>query len=238
MIFDVEQLRTFLAVHQAGGFANASKMLHRSQPAISRRIATLEEALGVPLFDRSTGGGNLTEAGQTLLRPAQKAIAALEDCRASVMEIQNGRSGPIMLAVVGTIADAGLAGVLKGFDQDFPGAELRLRTALSREVSDLVRSGEVTFGLRYHRDGADDLDCTQIAAERLVVACSPDDCRTARKDLRLLELKNDRWLTFPNRSGQEESANNIHAHFLARGLPLSDWTAIDSLTAQKRLVEA
>jgi hypothetical protein len=48
---DSDALLTFLTVHRRGGISNAAKALHRSQPAISRRIALLEQELGVPLFD-------------------------------------------------------------------------------------------------------------------------------------------------------------------------------------------
>ena len=53
---DSDALNTFLTVHRRGGISNAAKALHRSQPAISRRIALLEQELGVPLFERIAAG--------------------------------------------------------------------------------------------------------------------------------------------------------------------------------------
>ena len=52
---DSDALLTFLTVHRRGGISSAAKALHRSQPAISRRIALLEQELGVPLFERIAG---------------------------------------------------------------------------------------------------------------------------------------------------------------------------------------
>jgi DNA-binding transcriptional LysR family regulator len=52
---DSDALNTFLVVHRSGGISSAAKALHRSQPAISRRIALLEQELGVPLFERVAG---------------------------------------------------------------------------------------------------------------------------------------------------------------------------------------
>ncbi|MCJ9733354.1 LysR family transcriptional regulator, partial [Bradyrhizobium sp. PRIMUS42] len=56
---DSDALDTFLTVHRKGGISNAAKFLHRSQPAISRRIALLEQELGVPLFERVAGRARL-----------------------------------------------------------------------------------------------------------------------------------------------------------------------------------
>ena len=69
---DSDALDTFLAVHRRGGISNAAKFLHRSQPAISRRIALLEQELGVPLFERAAGRTLLSDAGRVLVPYAER----------------------------------------------------------------------------------------------------------------------------------------------------------------------
>ncbi|XSC46098.1 helix-turn-helix domain-containing protein [Bradyrhizobium sp. RDT10] len=64
---DSDALLTFLTVHRRGGISNAAKALHRSQPAISRRIALLEQELGVPLFERVAGRTMLSDAGRVMV---------------------------------------------------------------------------------------------------------------------------------------------------------------------------
>ena len=59
------------------GIASAAKALHRSQPAISRRIALLEQELGVPLFERIAGRTMLSDAGRVMVPYAERAVAAL-----------------------------------------------------------------------------------------------------------------------------------------------------------------
>jgi DNA-binding transcriptional LysR family regulator len=58
----------------------AAQRLHRSQPAISRRLEILEHELGAPLFERLRGRARLTEAGHVLLPHAEAALAALREC--------------------------------------------------------------------------------------------------------------------------------------------------------------
>jgi len=73
---DSDALNTFLVVHRRGGISNAAKALHRSQPAISRRIALLEQELGVPLFERVAGKTRLSDAGRVMVPYAERAVAA------------------------------------------------------------------------------------------------------------------------------------------------------------------
>lgn len=236
---DAESLRTFLAIYQTGGFSSAATRLGRSQPAISRRIALLEGELGAPLFERAAGGVVLSQAGHVLLPHAERVLAAMEDCNAAVAALRLGAAGPLSVATVGTLAGANLTPILKRFSSAHHGVDLTLRTATSAEVSELVRRGEATIGLRYHRDGSRDLDCVQIASERLQIVCAPHHAQAGRTVRSLRALADERWLAFPNaQKTREASADNLFAQFLVLGVSELRWTPVDSLTAQKRLVEA
>jgi DNA-binding transcriptional LysR family regulator len=139
---------------------------------------------------------------------------------------------------VGTLANTELTVVLKRFGARFAKAELSLRTATSAEVSNLVRAGEADIGVRYHDDPSGDLVCEALTPETLVVACAREH-RLAGKAVRALRvLRDERWLAFPLLPGRSEMTSHIHAQFLVRGIGEIRWTPVDSLTAQKRLVEA
>ena len=97
---DSDALTTFLMVHRRGGISNAAKALHRSQPAISRRIALLEQELGVPLFERVTGRTRLSDAGRLMLPYAERVVAATLDAENAVRTLARRNSGPVSLAVV------------------------------------------------------------------------------------------------------------------------------------------
>src|ERR1700761_1852137 len=146
---DSEALNTFLTVYRSGGVSNAAKQLHRSQPAISRRIALLEDELGVPLFERVAGRTRLSEAGRVMVPYAERAVAAAQDAENAVRALTRSNSGPVALAVVGTLAGGGLAAIMKRFAREYSDVDLTLRTATSGEVSGLIRRGEATIGLRY-----------------------------------------------------------------------------------------
>lgn len=236
---DVDALRTFVAVHRSGGITRAAAGLYRSQPAVSRRLAVLEKELGVPLFERVPTGMVLSEAGRALLPFAEAALATMKDAEAAVHAVRSEPAGPLPIALVGTLANAGFTAVLRHFARRHPGIDLRLRTATSAEVSDLVRRAEVTIGLRYLRDTAPELRCEPLFAERLVVVAAADHPLAGTRRLALSALADERWIAFPQPPGRPEAAaRHVRQAFDAAGVDESQVLRVDSLTAQKRLVEA
>lgn len=129
--------------------------------------------------------------------------------------------------------------MLKRFAGRNPNVALTLRTATSAEVSDLVRRGEATIGLRYDRDRSADLDCELLFAESLQVVCAPDHPLARKRVAKLADLRGEKWIAFPEVPGRREiTASHVFALFQTAGFGDIEWTAVDSLTAQKRLVEA
>jgi DNA-binding transcriptional LysR family regulator len=239
MPFDSEALATFLAVHREGGVSAAARRLGRTQSAISRRLAQLEAAAGAPLFERIGRGLVLSQAGSVLIPHAERVAAALQDAIAAIEMAQSGAAGTVDLAVVGTLASTGLTRRLREFRRAFPGAKVQLRTATSAEVSELVRRGDAAIGLRYSEDASADLECEVVGHERLIVACAPGHALAGKRVASLRRLAREPWLAFPEKPRHGEAfAAIIFAQFLVRGIAEIELIAIDSLTAQKRLVEA
>src|SRR5215472_16081708 len=109
----IEEIETFVAIAELGGFTRAGHRLHRTQPAISRRLGLLEHELGVPMFERIRGSARLTEAGRVFRPYAEAALAALKDGREAVRDLQGGMQGTISLALVGTLADTHIVAALR-----------------------------------------------------------------------------------------------------------------------------
>jgi DNA-binding transcriptional LysR family regulator len=239
MTFD--ELATFVAIATGGGFTGASRKLHRSQPAISRRIAQLQRSLDAPLFERIGRGVRLTDAGRALLPHAEAALAAVRDGRQAVRDLLERAQGPVTLrvAIVGSLADSHLVDALRAFQADFRDTSLELRTANSREVSALVRRGDADLGVRYFPDPDPRLESIPLGAERLCVVVPAAHRIRARRVGDLRAFQGESWLVFPPDPRQPESGSHLlEGRLLAAGVARPKLTPIDSLTAQKRLVEA
>jgi DNA-binding transcriptional LysR family regulator len=236
---EVDELRTFLTIAETGGFSRAGQRLHRSQPAISRRIGLLEQELGAPLFERIRGRARLTEAGRAFLPHAESVMAALKDGRDAVRDLAAANRGAVSLALVGTLADTQIVDVLRRFARRQRGVHLELRTASSAEVSDLVRRGEATLGLRYFAGNRSDLVEQTVGSEAMLVVAAADHPLADRRVHDSQALAGERWIGFPPSPGDRDSSGHVLARQLARaGLDGADLTMIDSLTAQKRLAQA
>ena len=173
MAMELDHVEAFLAIVRRGGFTRASATLHLSQPAISRRIELLERELGAPLFERIRTGVVLTEAGRAFLSHAEAALASLRDGVSAVEALRGTGRGAVTLAIVGTLASTTLTACLRRFREAHPAVDLRLRTALSAEVSAQVRRGDATLGLRYNADADADVVSTTIHDEPMLPVCSP-----------------------------------------------------------------
>jgi DNA-binding transcriptional LysR family regulator len=235
---EINQIEAFIAVMQAGGFSNAGTILHLSQPAISRRIGLLEHELGITLFERVPGGIALTPSGHVFLPHAQRVLAALRDGREAVRSLDTQELGTIKLAMVGTLASTELTAELLAFRRLYPQVQLHLRTARSAEVSEMVQRGEVQLGIRYFSDPAPDLVSQTIRHEDLVVAGSPQRRFHVNKSLAARDLAGIPWVNFPTGSSGEPFAQVLTRQLQIAGLEHTEFLIVDSLTAQKRLVEA
>jgi DNA-binding transcriptional LysR family regulator len=236
---ELDHVEAFVAIVRRGGFTAASSSLHLSQPAISRRIRLLERVLGAPLFERVGRGVILTDAGHAFLPYAESLVASVRDGVEVVAALRGTNGGTVTLALVGTLASSTLTRCLRRFREAHPAVDVRLRTALSAEVSGLVRGGEVTLGLRYDSDRHPELVSRTIHEEPLVPVCGPGHRLAQARRVEPGALAGERWLTFPPRQGAREPYSSAVERCLAAcGLGDAEIVPIDSLTAQKRMVEA
>jgi DNA-binding transcriptional LysR family regulator len=236
-----DELEAFVCIVELGGFTEASSRLNRSQPAISRRIRELERSLGAVLFERAGRTVTLTEAGRALLPYAQAGLAAVRDGERAVRDQATAPGGApaFGLAIVGTLADSHIVDALRTFESRFPQASVDLRTATSREVSTLVRTGEASLGLRYFPDADPKLESIPLGAEKLFIVVPASHPVTARRLPDLRALRHARWLGFPPERHQPDSYGHLlQRQLMASGLVDPTITLIDSLTAQKRMIEA
>lgn len=240
MSMELDHVEAFLAIARSGGFSRGSAALHLSQPATSRRIKLLEAELGAPLFDRLGRGVTLTEAGRAFLPYAQALLASMRDGIEAVNAVRGTAHGTVTLALVGTLASSSLTARLSRLRSEHPGLDLRLRTALSAEVSALVLRGDAGLGLRYGTDPDPGLMSVIIHHERLVPVCPPGHPLAAGGTDLTAALAGQRWLAFPPRPGApgDPYATALQQLLAAHGPGTAEILPVDSLTAQKRMVEA
>lgn len=122
---DLRNLETFVWVAQLGGFRTAAEKLHTTQPAVSTRIAALEEELGVLLFDREQRRATLTAKGHELLGYAERMLQLRADMLQAVPE-KAAMRGLLRLGVAETIVHTWLSRLIERMHAVYPAVTLEI----------------------------------------------------------------------------------------------------------------
>lgn len=180
---DANALELFARIAQAGSFAQAGRDLGLTRAAISRRIATIEAAVGVTLFARSTRSLGLTEAGRRLHARARAVREAAQSARLALRQTRDQLDGTIRISTTAAFGRHVLAPLLARFQEEHPAVRYELfftdrRVDLLREGLDIafratsrppeawVAQPVLRFDVRaYGRASAFDLGSPQELAE-------------------------------------------------------------------------
>ena len=140
---ELYQLRSFIAVAEAGHLTRAAEKLHVSQPAVSGQIRALEDELELALFERTSSGMELTFAGQRLLADADRVLGAAQALRNQAKALKGEVAGRVG---VGTLSDPGFSRVgefMGAMVERHPLLQLELHHEISGAAFAKVRDGEL-----------------------------------------------------------------------------------------------
>lgn len=140
-------LKAFLALVEKKNFTRAAEAAHLSQPAFSMLIRSLEDTLGVRLFDRGTRRVELTVEGRAFAASAVRLLAEFDSALAEMRDLSTLRTGRVAIAALPSIAASRLPPVIARFTMAFPQLQLILHDVTADDCLDLLRRGEVDFAL-------------------------------------------------------------------------------------------
>ncbi len=144
-MLDLDLLRSFVSVVDAGGFTRAGERVHRTQSTVSQQIRRLEETFGRALLHRTGKHATPTEEGERLLSYARRILALAEEARDVVA--RPGSDGVVRLGIPEDFAANRLAQVLSRFARSRPGLRLDVRCDLSVKLRSDLERGELDLAL-------------------------------------------------------------------------------------------
>jgi DNA-binding transcriptional LysR family regulator len=170
LMLDLDLLRSFVSVVDAGGFTRAGERVHRTQSTVSQQIRRLEESVGRPLLHRDGKRVTLTEEGERLLSYARRILSLAQEAR-DVVARPTGE-GLVRLGIPEDFAAYRLTELLSEFVRSRPGLRLDVRCDLSVKLRAALARGELDLAL-IKRDPGDG-DAIAAWPERLHWVTSRD----------------------------------------------------------------
>jgi DNA-binding transcriptional LysR family regulator len=152
-------IRSFLAVAEAGSLSGAARVTGISQPTLGRHIQTIETALQVQLFTRTTQGQALTEAGQALVPAARAMQAAAADLALTAKGHATGIEGTVRITASRVVSHAILPPILARLRAEEPGIQIDL---VPSDTTENLLFGEADIALRMYRPTQGDLVARHI----------------------------------------------------------------------------
>jgi len=189
MSVQVGQLRAFLAVAERRHFTRAARDLGIAQPSVSAHVRRLEADLGTELFHRTKGNVSLTPAGETLLPFARRIVADVDAAGAELREVGDLARGRLALGATPSLAATLLPPVLARFHAAYPGIELVVREAGSRDLVAALEEGTVDLALVILPVRHDVLETQALVREELVLAVARSHPLVSRRTVNVADLR-------------------------------------------------
>ena len=186
---DLLALRAFLEVAEHRSFSRAAERLHRSQPAVSKRIAALESQLKTPLFDRVGRTVQPTAAGVALLPYARRVLQELEDGRRALSQLPDQIAGRLSIGTSHHIGLHRLPRVLKRYTQRYPDVDLDIHFMDSEVACEAVLAGKLELGIvTLPAQPLTNLQTRKVWPDPMSVVVSPQHLLARLKKVRLADL--------------------------------------------------
>lgn len=186
---DISALQAFIEVSKHRSFSLAADSLYLTQPAVSKRVAGLEEELGIRLFDRIGRQVMLTEAGNTLLPKAQNLLNDLADLKRLASNLSGAVTGILVMGTSHHIGLHRLPAPLRAFTSSFPGVRLDIRFMDSEAACRAVETGELEIAVvTLPNRGPGKLHLRKIWDDPLAFVVASDHPLAGTTDLSLAEL--------------------------------------------------
>lgn len=228
-------LKAFITVAELGSFVRTAKALNLSQPALSRRIQKLEDALGAPLLERSPRHVSLTMVGRDFMPKVRRFIDEFETSVLAIQDLGARSGGLITIAAVPTAVFYFLPAVIAQFSEAYPRMRIRILDIGANEGLEAVGRGEADFGVNFIGASHAEIDFTRLVEDPFVLACRKDHPLAMRKRINWSELTGQRVITVGRTSGNRTLIDNALAQ---RGIQLTWAYEVTHLSGSLGLVEA
>lgn len=209
-MFELSQLRCFVAVAEELHFGRAAQRLNMTQPPLSRQVQLLERILGVVLLDRTSRSVRLTPAGRSFLIEAKRILRLAESAALATRRIGKGDAGRVAIGFTAASGYSFLPNLVDLARTRLPNVDLALRELVSGEQVEALLTGRIDLGLVRPPLTRPEFDKVRVLTEPLVAALPTGDPRLEKDRLTLSDFDAGPMITYA-----PEGAGYFHAMLTA-----------------------
>lgn len=210
---EVRQLDHFVAVAEELSFTRAARRLSYVQSALSVSIRALEQDLGVRLFDRSTHGVALTDAGEALLPSARHTLASVEHTRDLAAALKGVLRGTLRIGIMQAFGYLDVPALLGRFHREHPHVEIEMRPSVggSRALVQELKRGAIDIAFVSLIEDPPGVSASQLAVEELHLVGTQSLLPRRRGRVQLEQLADVSFVDFPPGWGVRSTVDQAFA---------------------------
>jgi DNA-binding transcriptional LysR family regulator len=174
-LFEISQLRCFVAVAEELHFSRAAERLNMTQPPLSRQIRLLEHSVGVALLERTSRSVTLTAAGAAFLPEATRILRLAQEAAVKARRTASGEQGSLTIGFSAASGYSLLPAVVRGIRRACPQVALNLKELVSTAQVEALNAGEIDLGLMRPHTINSELESILMVTESLMLAIQESD---------------------------------------------------------------
>lgn len=190
MRLNLRQIEVFRAIMLTGSISGAAKLLHVSQPAVSRLISYAEQRLGLALFERIKGRLYPTPEAQRLFVEVNAVYEGVQRVNEIAEDMIENRMGHLRIACSPNLGQSLLPRAIAAFYERFPDVRIILHTMIPNVLLQAVLTQQVEVGIAFLQDTHPNVDIVPLYENRLVAAVPASHPFARRKSLAVRDLAN------------------------------------------------
>lgn len=233
-LLDSRQLLAFATLARRGSFTQTAKEVFLTQSAVSHTIKGLERELGVRLFDRVGKKAHLTQAGEQLLKHAERILREMEDARAEMEDSQNWGHGRLRIGASITACQYLLPTVLREFKQSFPTCTLRIEPGDGPKMIELLRNNQIDLAVMLRPEGRQEMQFKRLFQDELQLLVSPMHDWAKAGKVKRTDLPEQTFVLYNKGS---YTFRLVEEYFQRERIVLQNFIELGSMEAIKELVK-
>ncbi|MGY2745955.1 transcriptional regulator CynR [Arthrobacter sp. UYCu723] len=225
----LRHIRYLTAVAEHQNFTRAAEALHVSQPTLSQQIKQLENSLHVRLLDRSGRTVRLTDAGETYLRYARRALRELDAGTRAIHDVQDLSRGSLRLAMTPTFTAYLIGPLVERFSTRHPGITLSVQEMTQDRIEAALAEDTLDLGIAFAEGRSSEIETQALFVETLGLVVGNNHPRAgAQAPMALRELEQEGLVLL---SSDFATRRHIDLHFRDHGIAPRIAIEADSISA-------